>query len=774
VFELLFVHPVWAYRAGKLTLASAWPRWLLLVLIAAVAVVVVASLWRRRYLGLSRLLLIGSLQIALAVAILCLLWRPVLNVERVRDRQNVLAIAVDNSGSMQQRDGADDSPARLQQAVLALQAGPLAQLAKTFELRFFAFGSGAATNGTVPIESLDALPTPGAQSRIGDALLNVMQTAGSVPLAGVVLISDGAENGGSLSESNLREIAAFGVPVHTVGVGPERIDNDLELTDVAMPVSVASGSIVTADVNVRHQGTVTTRLRVYDHDALLAAKDLQLTAAGADAANETTSRVRIEFPAGNAGVRDLRFTLDPLVNERNQINNTRRLVLNVPSARRNILYIEGEPRWEFKFIRRAVEGEKSLRMASVVRTTQNKFYRQGVSSGDELANGLPTTAKELFAYDAIIIGSYEAPALTPAQHELLRDFVDRRGGSVLMLAGRNGLSDGGWGNSALAQAFPVHLPVKRSNDFVQESAKAVLTSYGMESTALRFDGSVERNLEQWKTLPDLANYQRLGNLKPGAVVLLEAQIKDKREPLLVWQRYGRGSVYVLATASTQRWQMSLPAEDQRHEMFWRQLLHAIADQAAQKAQLSTDRQSYEDERAVQIDADLRDDKFEPLINAGTGKAVPQTQVELTVTPESGPPIVQSMRPTTVAGHYAASVDASATGLYKVEITARDGASANKSEPQIVTTTTAFRRDDNVVEHFDMRQHRAVLQRLATDTAGRYWQLDQLDALSAAIPYTKSGIVERQMLPLWNLPFVFLLLMALKLGEWWLRLRWGTL
>jgi hypothetical protein len=220
--------------------------------------------------------------------------------------------------------------------------------------------------------------------------------------------------------------------------------------------------------------------------------------------------------------------------------------------------------------------------------------------------------------------------------------------------------------------------------------------------------------------------------------------------------------------------MSLPAEDQRHEMFWRQLLHAIADQAAQKAQLSTDRQSYEDERAVQIDADLRDDKFEPLINAGTGKAVPQTQVELTVTPESGPPIVQSMRPTTVAGHYAASVDASATGLYKVEITARDGASANKSEPQIVTTTTAFRRDDNVVEHFDMREHRAVLQRLATDTAGRYWQLDQLDALSAAIPYTKSGIVERQMLPLWNLPFVFLLLMALKLGEWWLRLRWGTL
>src|SRR5207344_607601 len=98
--------------------------------------------------------------------------------------------------------------------------------------------------------------------------------------------------------------------------------------------------------------------------------------------------------------------------------------------------------------------------------------------------------------------------------------------------------------------------------------------------------------------------------------------------------YGRGSVYVLATASTQRWQMSLPAEDQRHEMFWRQLLHALADQASQRSQLSTDRQAYEDERAVQVDAELRDEKFEPLLNAGAGQATPQAQVELTVTPES--------------------------------------------------------------------------------------------------------------------------------------------
>ncbi len=772
MFELLFVHPVWAYRAGKLSFASSWPRWLLLALIAIAIGVIVATLWRRRFLGMPRLLLLGALQIALATFVLSLLWRPVLTVERVRDRQNVLAIAIDNSASMHEKDGVDGK-ARLDHAIAALQAGPLAQLAQTFELRYFAFA-----NTTAPVDSLAALPAPGSQSRIGDALLNVMQTAGSVPLAGVVLISDGAENGHTLSEASLRDIAAYGVPVHTVGVGPEHIENDLELTAVDLPTSVAPGAIVTADVNVRHQGAVNTGLRVYDHDALLAARELKLTAGAGGNVQDSVSRVRVEFPAGAAGVRDLRFSLEPLANERNQINNTRRAVLNVPAARRNILYIEGEPRWEFKFIRRAVESEKSLRLASVVRTTQNKFYRQGVSSGEELADGLPLTAKELFAYDALIIGSYEAPALTTVQHELLKQFVDRRGGSVLMLAGRNGLGDGGWGNAAIAQALPIHLPTKRSNDFVQAPVKAQLTSYGVESTALRFDPVRETNAALWQGLPELANFQRVGKLKPGAVVVLEAQVKGEREPLLMWQRYGRGSTVVLATASTQRWQMSLPADDQRHEMFWRQLLHALADQAPQRAWLATDRQTYDDERNVQFEAELRDDKYEAIVgHSQPGQATPanagktdQTMVELVVTPEQGEAIVQTMQPST-EGRYVASVNAAATGLYKVEVTARVG---SKTDPQTLSASTAFRRDDNIVEHFDLRQQRAVLQRLASDTLGRYWSIDQLAALSAAIPYTKSGIVERQMLDLWNLPVVFLLLMMLKVGEWLLRLKWGTL
>jgi hypothetical protein len=80
----------------------------------------------------------------------------------------------------------------------------------------------------------------------------------------------------------------------------------------------------------------------------------------------------------------------------------------------------------------------------------------------------------------------------------------------------------------------------------------------------------------------------------------------------------------------------------------------------------------------------------------------------------------------------------------------------------------------VLEHYGIRQNRPLLERIASSTGGKYWRLDQLHQLAAAIPYSKAGIVERQMLDLWNLPIVFLVLLGLKLGEWLLRLRWGRL
>jgi uncharacterized membrane protein len=746
VFERLFTHPLWAYRTGTFAFASAWPIGLLITLILAAVAVVAFSLWQRRALGWRMLPPVGVLQSLLLALILCLLWRPVLNVERVRDRENELAVAIDASASMAY---GDDGRSRLQEVAAALQNGALPRLEKTFAVRLFGFAQN-----TTPLNTLDAMPPPGRQTRIGDALNQVLQSAGSAPLAGVILFSDGAENGDTLSEERLAEIASYGVPVHTVGLGPEAVTDDLELERVEVAGSAPAGSTIDAQIGIRHNGASQARLRVYDRDNLVAARDIKLRP---DAA---TTQLTLDLPAGQAGTHELRFVLDPLEGERNVINNSRTQVVNVPAARRGILYVEGEPRWEYKFLRRAVDRDRALRVASIVRTTPNKHYRQGVNSPDELVDGFPTDPAELFGYDAVIIGSYEAAALRAEQHRLLKEFVDKRGGAVLMLAGRYGLSAGGWQNSALAQTLPVQLTGRQPTQFVQRPGHAVLTMYGAESPIPRLDVDPRKNLDRWKNLPPLADYQSLGRLKPGAIVLLEANGEQGRAPLLVWQHYGRGATYVLATASTLRWQMRMPSDDQSHEMFWRQLLHAITSTAPARVIVNGERTVYEDERTVRLEAEVRDERFEPISDA---------TVELQVAPERDAPFRQTMQPSGQSdGRYTATIDAASAGLYRIEMTARAG------DKEVGSAVTHVLRNDGVAEHFATYQHRDLLERIANVTGGRYWPLSELDGLAGAIPYSKAGIVERQTLDLWNLPIVFMVLLALKLGEWLLRLRWGRL
>jgi hypothetical protein len=120
------------------------------------------------------------------------------------------------------------------------------------------------------------------------------------------------------------------------------------------------------------------------------------------------------------------------------------------------------------------------------------------------------------------------------------------------------------------------------------------------------------------------------------------------------------------------------------------------------------------------------------------------------------------------GRYDVAVDARNVGLYRVELSATAG---NK---ELGRSVTHLRRTDGVLEQFSSWQHRPMLERLAHDTGGRYWTLDDLDGLPEAIRYSRAGMVERQTLDLWNIPLAFLLLAMLKSGEWLLRRYWSRL
>ena len=374
--------------------------------------------------------------------------------------------------------------------------------------------------------------------------------------------------------------------------------------------------------------------------------------------------------------------------------------MEVPEQRRHILYIEGEPRWEYKFIRRAIDENPAVRVASLLKTTPNKFYRQGVESPDELADGFPTEELELFRYDAVMIGSFEAAALSAEQHDMIREFVSRRGGSLLMLGGRRGLTDGGWGPTSVAEVLPVRLPELDGPSFVREpaqgDARACRPHVGADAPRGRTTKPTRppgTELPEPRRLPDARRAQARRRDAARGRGSAAAPSRCSCSSAMAW-----AMSYVLATGGTWRWQMQLPHEDQRHETFWRQFLQAVATTAPQPVTLTSERVFYGDESTVLLRAEVRDKSYQPSTDA---------TVTLEVSDGLGPPTTLEMTP--VAGErglYEAAYETARTGIFRFEAVAKTTDDAGMDE-ELGRARFAVRREDGVIEHYRSAAEPAV-------------------------------------------------------------------
>jgi uncharacterized membrane protein len=684
--------------------------------------------------------ILGTLQLLMVALALFVLWQPALVNERLLPGENTVAIMLDTSASMALTDG---DTTRMVQAQALLTPEALTDLSEAYTLLPYSFAETADS-----MTSFTELPEPGTASNLGQSILQTLRQASSSSLGAVILISDGADNTGTIAQNELNEIAGFGVPIHTVGMGRELIPEDLELEEVVLPTKALAGTTLTARVNIRHDQAGIARIKVYDGDTFLTTEEVELSAEQ----NSTTAFIDIEVP--EPGQLDLRFTLDPINGERVLANNSRASVVDVPEDKYRILYVEGEPRWEYKFLQRALGDDPSIQLSTLLKVTPNKYYRQGIDGPDQLAEGFPTMREALFDYDALIIGSMQVAEFTVEQQEMIRDFVSERGGSLMMIAGLNGLGLGGWGESLVGEVLPSRLSLSDA-EFIREKAPVILTDSGRLAPMLKFSDSDTENSQLWTELPEVADYQKLGPLRPAATTLLEINVAGRNQPLLVTQPYGRGQSYILATGGTWRWQMSLPLEDMRHETFWRQLGRNLVANSPRPFELSA---TVANEDIV-VRAAVRDPEDEAnqglaitaVASSDTGELI---NVELL--PVAGQP-----------GVYQSSFSPASNGLYAIEAITRKG-------EELVSSTRTAARFDQGQETFDIRQNRALLQRISSVTGGQYWTPAQWNEIAPAIAYSSAGITEQQISFLWDAPFFFLLLLALKTTEWLLRRSWRVI
>lgn len=751
IFTFLFKYPPRLFERGTLSIAPAFPSVIVGAVLVAVLVAMVLALRgvRTASAGRDRTILGVLRGTAYLLLGLCLL-RPVLLVSSAVPQRNVLGIVLDDSRSMRLADLDGTSRLDAVRGVFGDSAALVARLSDKFILRFFRFSADAG-----PLASAAGLRAGGSRTDVAGALDAARQELAGVPLAGLVVVSDGADNSGSDLTAPLLALRSRKVPVYSVGVGRERFARDLAIERVSLPASALAGAGVLAEVvlRVRGLGGEKATVTAEEDGRIVAEREVSLPNVG------DVARTRLRLPPMPEGARRLTFRVGVAPGEIVTENNEARTVLRIRSGPERVLYVEGEPRPEFAFLRRAVADDSAVQVVSMLRSAKGKFLRLGVADSLELAGGFPTRREDLFRYRALVLGNLEASFFTGDQLRMLADFVSRRGGGLIALGGRTALAEGGFAGTPPAEALPVSLDAAPAGgDEPPLVLTARVTPAGLQHPALQL-GPTEAAGARWDSLPPLTSVNRLGSLKPGATVLLAGRPAGKDEaevPLLAVQRYGRGTATVIGAQDTWLWQMDarITLEDQTHESLWRQLLRWSLDGVPERVEIVAIPSRVGPGEPVVLHARVADEAFLEANDATvTARATAPSGRVIEV------PMAWTLRED---GAYEGRFVADEAGMYRLEAVALRGKDTTNAAPAALLVDD-FGAD---VEQAELRT--SLLKRIAEETGGRYYPLADAARLADDVVFTESGVTIRESRDLWDMPAMFFALVLLLGAEWGYR------
>ena len=747
LFEFLFKYRPLLFQQGDVAFRASW-----LGLLALVPAAVAGYLIFRTYANvrgnsrrLDRTMLTAIRLGALGVLAVCLL-RPVLVLSSVVPQENFLGVLIDDSRSMQIADVADTPRSEAVHAMFGAESDVLAALADRFALRFFRFSSD-----TDRIAEVGGLTYEGTRTHVGQALGRAHEELSGVPLSGLVVVTDGADNALQGVGEALLPLQAAGVPVFPVGLGREQFDRDIQMSRVETPLRVLKDASLAVELIVTHQGYrgETVSVQVEDEGRIVGTEDVQLPADG------QPQTVRIRFTASETGPRLFRFRVSPRPDEMVTQNNVQEALIVVEDRTQKILYFEGEPRWEVKFLLRAVEDDENLQVVLLQRTAENKFLRRNVDGPDELVGGFPRTRSELYEYRGLVLGSIEAGYFTPDQLRMVADFVNHRGGGLLMLGSHRSFAEGGYAGTPVSDVLPVVLdpPSADAGDGYFAEVGVTTTRAGASHASTLIADTEAASVERWRTLPPVSVVNPITEVKPGATTLLKT---PEDLVVLAYQRYGAGKSMAFPVQDSWMWQMDadVPVEDLTHETFWRRLLRWLIADVPDQVVARVNQERVEPNELVTVLAEVGDDNYEELNNSA---------VVAIVTDPSGDLIELPMEWTAEKdGEYRTTFTAVEEGFYEVLVEASVGDELLGEDAAYVQVSPSD------TEFYDSTMRSPLLTRLAEDTGGRLYTPATINELPDDIQYVGGGVTVIEERDLWDMPVLLVLLVGLVLGEWGYR------
>ncbi|MFQ5807315.1 MAG: hypothetical protein ACE5I3_12780 [Phycisphaerae bacterium] len=797
-------------------LPEGWWRLLGLLLLAGMGYVIFWLYRREARAGASAGLRVGLGCVrSVVILLLTIVWlEPVIATYTIRTITASVAVLIDVSASMGIVDSdtstaaAEPDPAAPRSTRIARVADLLSaddhdwlrRLAARNDLLTYTFGERTSRHPlpwdkAPPVRTAPATQSAGlteavaaedtklftavqSHTDLGQALTTVRADVGESPVAGVVLISDGIFNQGMSADDAAAYARRFKVPLYTVGVGSPREPPNLRITNFAAPATAAKGDPFEVRVEATAAGVELTPVRLAltarqlgaetSGERVIATREISI---GGD---QPHAEARFRIDADAAGELVYRAQLAAVPDEAVESDNRRESTVLVLDERLRVLLIAGHPSYEYRYVTRLLEREKTIDLSCWLQSADDR----AVSEGNTVITELPRRPEEIFEYDVLLLLDPNPRELDSAWAITVRRLVDEFGGGVFLQAGPHFASR--FLRDPRLEELVTILPVLPDPDAdVRLSEQGAFRTrpypIGIPDASrahplLRLHAEADTNRAIWRALPGAWWYLPVLREKPLAAALMRhgssAHATRYGQPVLMaTQPFGAGRTVFLAFENTWRWRST---GERYFNRFWIQAVRYLAqprrEGVSKRGTIVLDREAIRPGDYVKIEARVLDARFVPWH---------QPEVVGSVELPHG-----EERPLTLkaipgrAGWFAGRVAIDWTGpaIIRMPLPRAEAEEARGFTEQALVKYIQVESSD--VELRSLAARAEPLMKLAEQTGAQYFPLDEAGGLpdlienaSQVAPPTRG--VDKS---LWDKTWLLVLIATLLGVEWTLRRR----
>lgn len=781
---------------------AAYPAWILaafLLLLTAFIVLVhrreSGPVWGRVVTATLRTALL-----ALLIAVVC---QPVLVLQRERVEPSWVALLVDTSHSMSRRERYRDEslaasvadgaglaqPADtlqhsrldlVRRALLRDDSAALRVMLRDNRMRLLTFAGSTRAQASIATAdelnvltaALNDLSADGTSTDLPGALTRVLEHE-SHPQAGrlaaIVLASDGRSTATSSAFGGtvpLDRAKAQQIPILPLRVGSPDPPRNVAVGPVLADQNVFRGDLLAVRTQVEVTGlTAPARitLRLLDESdggAAVASETLEFD--GDAASREVEFRIK----PTHTGTLAYRVEVDPLEAEDQTDDNAGRVEVRVLDDKLRVLYVEGYPRFEYRYLKNVLLREPTIESSCLLLDADSDFAQEGTDP----IRRFPETPDELRRYDVVLLGDVDPTGdwLSPAQAQMLVEFVGDYGGGFGLIAGQQAAPHRFRG-TPLEKLIPARIDPEflgRYESALKTALRPRLTFEGKHSRIFRFDRDPAVSEQLFESLPGIYWTARTLGPRPGAEILLEhpgTGGDSAGRPLMVLGRYGAGRTFFSATDDTWRWRRH--TGEFVHDVFWVQLVRTLMRPADtgqdRRLAVRSDRRSYAYGDRVELGVQVHDVELLSSLEDPLSLALLDAR-------ESPVARIAAQRVDSASPVFEASFIPPQAGSYVVRCDQVVPLAGDRP------ASTMFRVETADLEARRPEADHDLLARIAAETGGRVIDLDELAEGLAQIPDRSLRIPDDISEPLWDSKLVLALFVLMITVEWGLRKALGML